>query len=357
MKILKTLPQKSVLLFLLLVLFLEFLPVSGEKTAALRLYQNSDFRSEYTTCYALQPDGTLIAWGKGPLDLVRNGNYRTVPYFQRQKLAVNVVDFACTSSVILYVDEDHVLWGSGYDTGILRERGYQRVWLMSDVEQVVASDRRALALKTDGSLWTWMSDDTIKLNRKSGMNDENIPEKIDEDIRSIYMVNGDFFAITNDSVLLYWDVFGSGELETVARNAKAVSALYIKGEEIYQYLDQQGNVYTIRRNPSMKAADKPIADNVISLCKEGFIRKDYSLWTWQGTSENGMPVKTRSGIRAAANSNFYVDTLGRLHWRTSTWRIPVLPQSVRWLNPDSRKTEALILGLLFLPWLLYKLFK
>ena len=133
------------------------------------------------------------------------------------------------------------------------------------------------------------------------MNEENVPEKIGENIRSIFLVNGDFFAIANDDTLLYWDVSGDGELKRIAQNAEAVSALYIRGEEIYQYLDRQGNVYTIRRNPSMKAAEKPIADNVISLCEEGFIRKDHSLWTWQGTSENGMPVKTRSGVQAAAN--------------------------------------------------------
>lgn len=357
MKTLQSLLRKPFLSVLLLILFLEFLPVPGKEAAALRLYEGSNLREEFTTYYVLQPDGDLISWGKGPLDHVQSGSYRSVPYVQRRRLARGVLDFACTPFAMLYVDEDHVLRGSGSDIGILRRRGTQGVWLMADVEQVVANDRRALALKTDGSLWTWLGDNTLLLNRKRGMNEENVPEKIGENIRSIFLVNGDFFAIANDDTLLYWDVSGDGELKRIAQNAEAVSALYIRGEEIYQYLDRQGNVYTIRRNPSMKAAEKPIADNVISLCEEGFIRKDHSLWTWQGTSENGMPVKTRSGVQAAANPRFYVGALSRLHWRTSTWRMQVPSQSVRWLNPDSRKMEVLILGLLFLSWLLHKLLK
>lgn len=356
MKMLKKLLQKPVLCFLILILLLELLPVFGKDGAALRLYESENLRSEYTTYYILQPDGNLISWGKGPLDHVQTGNYRSVSYFQRQIIARDVIDFACTPFAMLYVDEDHVLRGSGSDIGILRRRGTQGVWLMADVEQVVANDRRALALKTDGSLWTWLGDNTLMLNRKRGMNEENVPEKIGENIRSIFLVNGDFFAIANDDTLLYWDVSGDGELKRIAQNAEAVSALYIRGEEIYQYLDRQGNVYTIRRNPSMKAMEKPIADNVISLCEEGFIRKDHSLWTWQGTSENGMPVKTRSGVQAAANPRFYVGALSRLHWRTSTLRMQVPSQSVRWLNPDSRKTEALVLCLFLLFLVLYKLF-
>ena len=356
MKMLKKLLQKPILCFLILILLLELLPVFGKDGAALRLYESENLRSEYTTYYILQPDGNLISWGKGPLDHVQTGNYRSVSYFQRQIIARDVIDFACTPFAMLYVDEDHVLWGSGSDTGILRERGNQRVWLMADVEQVAANDSRALALKTDGSLWTWLSNNAIKANRISGVDEVNLPKKVGENIRSIFLTNNNFFAITDEYTLTYWDVYGSGELETIAQNAEAVSSLYLKGEEIYQYLDRQGNVYTIRKNPSIKVTEKPIADNVVSLCEEGFIKKDHSLWTWQGTSENGMPVKTRSGVRTAANSNFYVDTLGRLHWQTSTWRMQVPSQSIRWLNPDSRKTEAMVLCLFLLFLVLYKLF-
>lgn len=357
MKMLKKLLQRPIFCFLILISLLELLPVSGKEAAALRLYETRDFRGEHTTYYALQPDGNLISWGSGPLDGNALKSYRnTYPYFLRKTIANDVISFACTSNTILYVDKDNVLRGSGMDEGLLRSTNHRYVWIMKDVEHVVANGYRAFALKTDGSLWTWLSNNSIKVSRNKGIDEENVPKKIGENIHSIFLTNNNFFAITNEHTLTHWDVYGSGELETVAPNAEAVSSLYLKGKEIYQYLDRQGKVYTIKQTPAMKATEKPIADNVVSLCEEGFIRKDHSLWTWQGSSENGMPVKTHSGVRAAANQNFYVDTFGRLHWRTSTWRIQVPSQSVRWLNPDSRKTEALVLCLFLLLFVLYKLF-
>jgi len=189
MKTFQSLLRKPFLIVLLLILFLEFLPVPGKEAAALRLYEGSNLREEFTTYYVLQPDGDLISWGKGPLNHVQSGSYRSIPYVQRQWLARGVLDFACTPFAMLYVDEDHVLRGSGSDIGILRRRGTQGVWLMADVEQIAANDSRALALKTDGSLWTWLSNNAIKANRNSGVDEVNLPKKVGENIRSIFLTN------------------------------------------------------------------------------------------------------------------------------------------------------------------------
>ena len=63
MKRLDHLLRRPFLLLLVLFLFLEYLPVSGKKAAALRLYENHNIRGDHTTYYVLQPDGDLIAWG------------------------------------------------------------------------------------------------------------------------------------------------------------------------------------------------------------------------------------------------------------------------------------------------------
>ena len=63
------------------VSFLEYLPVSGDEAAALRLYENYNRSSDNITYYALQPDGDLIAWGGAPGKLY-SGYF---PYFMRRK--------------------------------------------------------------------------------------------------------------------------------------------------------------------------------------------------------------------------------------------------------------------------------
>lgn len=117
---LKSLLKRPLLSLLLLFLLMEFLPVFGKNATALCLYESHNFKGDYTTYYILQPDGDLISWGKGPLD----HNYETEHsnvylYFLRKKIARRVTSFACTPNVILYVDGNHVLWGSGTDKELL----------------------------------------------------------------------------------------------------------------------------------------------------------------------------------------------------------------------------------------------
>lgn len=93
--------QKAILIFLFLVFILELNPVTSSQAAELRLYENTDFRGDYLTYYALQQNGCLTAWGSG-----------SPVYFFRRTVARNVASFSCGPSAILYVDRDNVLWGA-----------------------------------------------------------------------------------------------------------------------------------------------------------------------------------------------------------------------------------------------------
>lgn len=93
--------QKAILIFLFLVFILELNPVTSSQAAELRLYENTDFRGDYLTYYALQQNGCLTAWGSG-----------SPAYFFRRTVARNVASFSCGPSAILYVDRDNVLWGA-----------------------------------------------------------------------------------------------------------------------------------------------------------------------------------------------------------------------------------------------------
>ena len=45
--------QKAILIFLFLVFILELNPVTSSQAAELRLYENTDFRGDYLTYYAV----------------------------------------------------------------------------------------------------------------------------------------------------------------------------------------------------------------------------------------------------------------------------------------------------------------
>lgn len=342
--------RRPFLLFLILFLFLEYLPVSGEKAAALRLYENHNIRGDHTTYYVLQPDGDLISWGAGPLDRdSEKGRLGVYPYFLRQKIARGVTSFTCMPYAILYVDRDHVLWGSGSDPQILQSEEHGRVRIMEDVKAVVADAHYALALKTDGTVWTWPGRDIIKYNQQEGLEPSvSTPVRIAESMQSIFAMNYSYFALTNESTLVRLSLSG-GKPAPIAGDAEEISLFYAPGKTIYQYLSRQGEVHTFKTR-----FRKKIAEQVHSLCEDGLLKEDHSLWAWDGSYPEGGLVKIRNGVRSAASLSFYVDIFGRLHWVTSELELPRLSRSIRWLDPAARNMEVLFLCLAFLLCKLYQ---
>lgn len=342
--------RRPFLLLLILFLFLEYLPVSGEKAAALRLYENHNIRGDHTTYYALQPDGDLISWGAGPLDRdLGKGGSGVYPYFLRQKIARGVTSFACTPYAILYVDGDHVLWGSGSDPQILQSEERGRVRIMEDVKAVTADARYALALKTDGTVWTWPGRDIIKYNQQQGLEPSvSTPVRIAEDMRSLFTMDYFYFALTNENTLMRLSLSG-GKPSSIAGDVEEASLFYTPGKTVHQYLDREGEVYSFNTRFRMK-----IAERVHSLCKNGLLKEDHSLWTWEGSYPEDGLVKIRDGVRAVASLSFYADNFGRLHWTTSEFELPSLSRSIRWLDPSARNAEVLLLCLAFLLCKLYQ---
>lgn len=327
------------------VSFLEYLPVSGDEAAALRLYENYNRSSDNITYYALQPDGDLIAWGGAPGKLY-SGYF---PYFMRRKIARDVTFFTCMPYAFLYVDTDHILWGNGSDPQILQSEEQRKVRIMEDVKEVAADDRYALALKTDGTVWAWPGRNTIKHNQQQGLEPSaSTPVQIAENMQSIVAEDYSFFGLSKENVLVYLNPSG-GKPVSIAEGAKEASLFYPPGKTIYQYLTQQGEAYTFKTRFPMKTAD-----HVHSLCTNGLLKEDHSLWTWEGSYPEDGLVKIRNGVRSAASLSFYADNLGRLHWRTVEFQFPRPSRSIRWLDPTARNMEVLFLCLVFLLCKLYQ---
>lgn len=339
----KLLPRKIVLLLFALLLFQELLPMTETETAGLQLCNIGDFQGENMKSYVLRPNGDLVSWPRGLLD--RSGKYLPFsPWFYtfRRTVAHNVISFSGWANAIYYVDQDHVLWEKNDYKPVIR--------LLEDVSQVAATLNYGFALKTDGSLWSWGNNTAGHLGL--GRSDRELypPQKILDNIRSVY-VTGTApltapFAVTKDGVLLYWGPNTDGVPTPAAKNVQAFSVL---DEYLYQYLTPQGEVYALSvfsENP----VPKRIAEDVCTLFDGGFIKNDRSQWLWEGNEEDGRPVKAREGVQTAADRDFYADIYGRLHWPSNGQTFPVLPRSVRSLNPTLQNLFLLSLA----PWLLYE---
>lgn len=338
---LKLLLKRPLLTLLLLFLLMEFLPVFGKNADESCLYESHDFRGEYTIYYILQPDGDLISWGKGPLDHdEENEHLNAYPYFLRKKIARGLTSFACTPNVILCVDRNHVLWGSGTDKELLHSKEGGRVRIMENITQVVANVYYTVALKTDRSVWGWPGRDMIRFHQDEGMSlaDSN-PVKIAENMQSVLNAGDFFYGLSKENALSYLDLLG-GKLILLAKNVKDVSYLNTKGRTLMIYLTREGDVYTLDTFNREK-----IAGNVRSLFQNGLLKNDNSMWEWKGNYQEGKLVKIQNGVRTAYSDSFYIDTAERVHWVTSYFEFPVPSRSVRNLDPTVR--TLFLLALIF----------
>ena len=319
--------QKAILIFLFLVFILELNPVTSSQAAELRLYENTDFRGDYLTYYALQQNGCLTAWGSG-----------SPAYFFRRTVARNVASFSCGPSAILYVDRDNVLWGRGSSKHLLLLEEPGRVRLMEDVKQAAVGTHHALALKTDGSLWSWGENNWGGLGLGTKDQASYPPQKILEGILDIFVIGDASFAITQEGTLLFW---GNSERlvpEPIAEDVVSVSWLEAN---LYQYLTRQGSVYAMP-SPFTEMPRRMIAKDVCFLCGGGFVKEDQSQWKWARTAGDGALVKVRDGVQAAASAYFYATDDGRLHWVKRGSALAPVSKSVRNITPVLRNTVLLL---------------
>lgn len=331
MEKLESLLQKAILFFLLLGFIMELVPDSSSQTAELRLYENTDFRGDNLTYYALQENGHLTAWGSGRLS-----------YFLRRTIARNVTSFSGGPTVILYVDRNNVLWGRGRSKQLLLSDNWGRVRLMEDVKLATVGTRHALALKTDGSLWSWGQNDFGGLGLGTRDQASYPPQKILEGIRDTFIIDDRSFAITQDDTLLSWGT--SGCPEPVAEDVVSVSWL---AANLFQYLTRQGEVYAMT-TPFTELPYQLIAEDVRGLCDGGFVKEDHTQWKWEGTAKYGELVKVRDGVQTAASVYFYATNGGRLHWIKRGSNLSPVPRSVRTITPVLRDIVLLLFLILWL---------
>lgn len=140
-------------------------------------------------CLALRTDGSLWTWGRsenGRLGLGRETTdlivHEAGESYNAPQMVMEGVAYACSDRFGCYaIDEAGDLWGWG-DIGISDEAGdlcrYEPTYILSDVVYV----RDFLAVKSDGSLWTWGVYDVTDRPETTVMPGDGQPRKLLENV-------------------------------------------------------------------------------------------------------------------------------------------------------------------------------
>ena len=213
-------------------------PVAGLAHAA------STFSTLWGTSFVIRPDGSLWAWGSNDAGQIGDGTMTEWDWFD--------------------------------DTGVDNNRRTP-VRIMDDVVAVSAGINHAAAIRGDGSLWMWGSNEFGQLGDGTGGNWDArslVPIRVMEDV--IYVAAGSHHttAIRSDGSLWAWGFNSLGEV---------------------------GDGTTTHRMSPVRIMDDVVA---VSAGQEhtAAIRADGSLWTW-GSSRFGNLGNGEAALTMAAAAN------------------------------------------------------
>jgi hypothetical protein len=307
------------------------------------------------TYFVISPNGTLVGWGGNDYRLVANGYLLIYPYFARKTILRNVIDVEIGYHCAMAVDKNRTLWGWGsYPLRLLKKQPTLNnpTKIMEDVVAVEVENYYAAVVKTDGSLWVW--GETQRDARVP------VPEKIMDNVKSIYTFGGNTFAIKSNNELYAFTYSVDGMVRYPTLIATGISAVSAGFQNKYQFLTIDEKVFLYSDDgyddkifSVANIQQDVIADNVRALCYGGIIKTDNSYWRWEAKEDGeSVLVKRNENVayaEATANGTVIVVTIdGKIYAEPILSKWPTIPQSMRTVSP--------ILRTLFLSGILIKLF-
>ena len=159
------------------------IPVRAEDMVGIT---QSSVSTHWGASFAVLPDGTLWAWGNNEYGRLGDGNVSR----------------------------------SGYDYFIDNNR-QQPMFIMDDVVAVSAGVSHTAAIRGDGSLWLWGSNQSGQLGDGASDNCYNpLPQRIMEDVVAVSAGGHHTMAIRSDGTLWGWGAGGSGQLGDGTRTSR-----------------------------------------------------------------------------------------------------------------------------------------
>jgi alpha-tubulin suppressor-like RCC1 family protein len=236
-----------------------------------------------SSVFAINNDNDLFSWGRNVYGKLGDGTSNTIK--NPTKVLQNVITLFAQGSSIFAKSADGSLWSWGYNTygqlgdGTVVDRS-SPIQVFSKLGHGLFSDfdyrkvkqfknsMSAFLLFDDGSLWSWGRNNSGQLGNGT-TNDQNIPQKILDNVKLFETSSDQSFAILNNGSLWSWGRNDKGQLGdgTIINRSTPVKIL--------------DDVHTIKVGDSTSFA----------------IQEDGSLWSW-GQNNYGSSGTGVSGIQA-----------------------------------------------------------
>ncbi len=185
-----------------------------------------------THTLALKKDGTVWAWGnndKGQLGDDTGDSSKTPVLVKGLK---GVIAIAAGSTHSLAVKADGTLWAWGNNvSGQLGDKGITNrlapVWVKSiaGVTTVAAGENHSIALKADGTVWTWGSNSAGQLGINEGTSTMRLVPVFVDGLSGITAIGAGYnhsFALKSDGTIWAWGSNNKGQLGDNSKDDRMV---------------------------------------------------------------------------------------------------------------------------------------
>ncbi|MNO46517.1 Regulator of chromosome condensation (RCC1) repeat protein [compost metagenome] len=283
------------------------------------------------SAYAVTADGTVWAWGGGYGSI---GNGATTPAYTPVKMHIDhVKQVSGGDRHNLMLKDDGTVWAVGRNEHGQLGTGVQsstvlaepvQVKGLTDVISVSAGGSHSLALRKDGTVWAWGSNEQGELGDDSGQN-RLTPVQVKglPAILSIAAGSNNSVALGNGGEVWVW---GSSKSIGIKKDM-VLKPTQIKGNGEYRAVDMDGQSgaalrwdgtvwlwsnYTDRYpGETLQPIQIPGLTNVVSMTTDSAVKADGTVWQWSMGDKNKIHVTQTSGIENAVsisrgNRNHYV---------------------------------------------------
>lgn len=278
---------------------------------------------------AIQRDGSLWAWGTNEHGLVGDGT--TAERLRPVKIMENVASVYNMGSFAAAIQSDGSLWtwganlGGELGNGTDKER-HKPTKIMEDVVEFYTPDEQfaafyCMALRSDGSLWTWGMNSNIQIHAENLQFLETLqsPVKVMDNVAS--------FSTASDNGLV-----------SFAMAVKTDGSLWTWGKNSYGQLGAGGEVGDLGSSEPVKIMDHIAYASAFSDQFAIAIGDDDSVWVWGRNTADFIPERDEN-MEEDVSTPFRVDLVnlprkeGQPDWlmvgKHTTWGIAGCPPSLK----------------------------